>query len=63
VLLEPFDQMLRHSPFVLGDMPVHTDFALFGIIGNLTYRNYNLLPPRLKALHAWQRRLLIFRFF
>ena len=42
-LLERFEVTLRHSPFVFGELPVYSDFLLFGILGNLTYRGYNRL--------------------
>lgn len=61
-LLEPFDQMLRQSPFLLGTDPVYADFALLGIVGNLTYRGYVKLPAGLKALPQWTKRLRAFRF-
>jgi glutathione S-transferase len=60
-LLLPFDQILQHSPYLFGDAPVYTDFALLGITGNLTYRNYNTLPARLKALRQWEKRIRAFR--
>jgi glutathione S-transferase len=61
-LLEPFDLMVRHTPFLLGDAPVYADYALFGIAGNLTYGGYAKLPARLVALARWQRRLKAWRF-
>lgn len=61
-LLEPFDLMLRHKPFLLGEAPVFSDFALFGILGNLTYRGYNELPPTQKSLAAWRDRMREFHF-
>jgi len=61
-LLEPFDLMLRNKPFLLGEAPVFSDFALFGILGNLTYRGYNRLPPAQEALAAWNEKMRDFRF-
>jgi len=61
-LLAPFDQIFRHTDFIFGAQPVYTDYLLFGIIGNLTYRQYNPVPPRLKALIAWEKRMRAFRF-
>ncbi len=61
-LLEPFDLMLRQNPFLLGAAPVYADYALFGIVGNFTYRGFNALPRRLKALRAWVPRLEAYRF-
>ena len=54
-LLAPFDLMVRASPYLLGSAPVFTDYALLGIVGNLTYRGHNRLPVRLKALRSWVR--------
>jgi glutathione S-transferase len=56
-LLEPFDQMLGGRPFLLGNAPVYTDFALFGILGNLTYREWNRIPAGLDRLVDWYARL------
>ncbi len=56
-LLTPLDLMLQQTPFLLGDAPVFSDFALFGILGNLTYRDYNQLPPGLTALARWHARM------
>ncbi len=61
-LLEPFDLMLRHSPYLLGSAPVYADFALYGIVGNLTFRGLNKLPARLKALRAWVPQLEAWRY-
>ncbi len=61
-LLEPFDLMLRSRPFLLGEAPVFSDFALFGILGNLTYRGYNQLPPAQKSLAVWHEKMRDFHF-
>jgi len=61
-LLAPFDRTFRHAEFLFGPQPVYADFLLFGILGNLTYRKYNPIPPRLKALVAWEKRMRGFRF-
>ena len=60
-LLTPFDKRLRHSPFLLGESPLYTDFALFGVLGNFTYNNYNELPESLEAVRSWQKRLAEWR--
>ena len=60
-LLTPFDAMLEHSPFVLGNVPVQVDFSLFGTLGNLTFRDYNPFPP-LDHLRRWYQRMSEFRF-
>ena len=52
-LLSPFDLTLAHTPFLFGDTPIFSDFALFGILGNLTYREYNSVPAPLTNLAGW----------
>jgi len=59
---EPYDLTLRHSPFLFGETPLYADFALFGVLGNLTYRDYNPLPKELDALGFWFARMKTFRF-
>lgn len=61
-LLTPFDLMLEDRPFLLGDAPVFADFALYGILGNLTHRDYNKIPGDLGRLAGWFARLGAFRF-
>jgi glutathione S-transferase len=61
-LLETYDLILRHRPWLFGTEPVYADFALFGILGNLTYRDYNALPTVLTALAEWFVRMKAFRF-
>ncbi|MGH8045910.1 MAG: glutathione S-transferase family protein, partial [Chthoniobacterales bacterium] len=53
-LLGDFETTLRHAPFLLGDAPVHADFALFGVIGNATWNGWNKLSPKRTALAAWR---------
>ncbi|MHA3775219.1 glutathione S-transferase family protein [Verrucomicrobiota bacterium sgz303538] len=61
-LLDRFETTLRHTPFLFGDSPVYSDFLLFGILGNLTYSNWNQLEPdRQRALIEWQERMRAFR--
>ena len=52
-LLERFETTLLHSPFLFGDTPLYSDFLLFGIIGNLTYRGWNELSAAQPALKKW----------
>lgn len=61
-LLEPFDLMLQEREFLLGTSPVFADFALFGILGNLTFRGYNKIPGPLLHLARWFERLRAFRY-
>jgi glutathione S-transferase len=60
-LLERFEITLRHSSFVFGDAPVFTDFLLYGIIGNLTFREFNHLADGQRALAAWNERMRALR--
>ncbi|HTI68498.1 MAG TPA: glutathione S-transferase family protein [Candidatus Limnocylindria bacterium] len=59
-LLRPYDRMAENSPFLLGSTPVYTDFALYGLLANLAYNNWNPLPP-LPHLQAWYERILRYR--
>ncbi|HZJ14602.1 MAG TPA: glutathione S-transferase N-terminal domain-containing protein [Chthoniobacteraceae bacterium] len=52
-LLERFEITLRHSRFLFGEQPVYADFALLGIIGNLTFRGYNQLGQTQQELARW----------
>lgn len=61
-VLAPLDQALQHSKFLFGAEPVFADYLLLGIVGNFTYRKYNSIPARLKALQAWEKRIRAFRF-
>ncbi len=61
-LLAPYDLMLQQNVFLFGAAPVYADFALLGIVGNLTYRGINKLPARLKALQAWRKRIEAWRY-
>ena len=61
-LLARFESALNRSTFLFGDAPVYADFALFGILGNLTYRGWNHLSPDQAALAAWRERLDAWRY-
>jgi glutathione S-transferase len=61
-LLANFETTLRHSPFIFGDTPVYADFALFGILGNFTFRDWNRLNADQSALATWRERLVAFRY-
>jgi glutathione S-transferase len=61
-LLERFEITLRHSRFLFGDAPVYSDFLLFGIIGNLTFREYNALNSQQSALARWREMMTALRF-
>ena len=61
-LLSPFDQTLAHTQFLFGNQPIFSDFALFGVLGNLTYREYNSLPASLLNLAGWFERMRTFQY-
>ena len=61
-LLGRFETTLLHSPFLFGDTPLYSDFLLFGIVGNLTYRGWNELSPAQPALKKWCGVMREFRF-
>ena len=61
-LLKRFDQMVEHSPFLLGAAPVYADFLLYGIIGNMTWNGWNSLSADQPSLIRWTERLRDFRF-
>ena len=61
-LLTPYDLLARQNPFLLSDQPVFADFALFGVLGNLTYRDHNTIPTSLDALADWYQRMKTFQF-
>ncbi len=52
-----FEKMLTHPTFLLGEAPVYTDFLLYGILGNYTYRDINPLPRNAEALGVWFERM------
>ncbi len=61
-LLSRCEATLRHSPFLLGTTPVYADFALFGVLGNLTYNGWNQLSSDQHALQHFVDRLQAWRF-
>jgi glutathione S-transferase len=61
-LLSPFDVALAQRPFLFDKQPVFSDFALFGVLGNLTYRQYNSLPVSLTNLSGWFERMRTFQY-
>jgi glutathione S-transferase len=61
-LLSPFDLALAQSPFLFGDQPIFSDFALYGVLGNMTYHQYNSLPASLRALAGWFEKMRTFQY-
>ena len=55
--LTPFEQMLLHQPFLLGDQPRFVDFDLFGMLENFLYSGHYQLPARHKQIRRWHQRM------
>jgi glutathione S-transferase len=55
--LLPFEEMLMHHPFLLGDRPRFVDFDLFGMLTNYLYSGHYHLPARHTRLHDWYARM------
>jgi glutathione S-transferase len=53
-LLEPIDDMLASSPFLLADRPLFADYNLYGVLENYLF-NGNTKLPGLKHLRRWHR--------
>lgn len=53
--LRPFEQMLAHAEFLLGDWPLFVDFELFGMIENFLFSGHYALPKSLPNLREWHR--------
>jgi glutathione S-transferase len=60
-LLQPVERILGNTPFLLGDSPVYADYALFGVLGNLTYTGDNEIPSTLGNIRRWHERLTAHR--
>jgi glutathione S-transferase len=61
-LLAPAEKSLGERPFLFGDAPVYADYALLGVIENVTYEGYNTLPASLSNIARWRLALREFRF-
>jgi len=53
---------LKHTPFLLGTSPVYADFALFGVLGNLTHERWNELSSEQVTLQQFVDRMQAWRF-
>ncbi|HYG23573.1 MAG TPA: glutathione S-transferase family protein [Verrucomicrobiae bacterium] len=53
--LLPFEQMLEHNRFLLGDKPRFVDFDLFGMLGNFLYSGHYRLPKAHPKIKRWYR--------
>ena len=59
--LIPFEQMLAHSKFLLGERPRFVDFDLFGMLENFLFSGHYQLPKSQPYLRAWHRRMKTIR--
>lgn len=55
--LVPFEEMLLHRPFLLGERPRFVDFDLFGMLGNFLYSGHYRLPAKHTRLKKWHGRM------
>jgi len=55
--LVPFEEMLLHQPFLLGQRPRFVDFDLYGILGNFLYSGQYRLPAAHTGLRKWHNRM------
>lgn len=61
-LLLPFCTTLNEAPHLLGSTPVYADFALFGVLENLTFNAWNQFSQEQAALQDFVHRLRAWRF-
>lgn len=55
--LVPFEDMLFHQPYLLGERPRFVDFDLFGMLGDFLYTGHYKLPAAHKQVQQWHRRM------
>ncbi|HLX96151.1 MAG TPA: glutathione S-transferase family protein [Verrucomicrobiae bacterium] len=55
--LLPFEEMLAHNSFLLGEQPRFVDFDLFGMLENFLYSGHFELPAAHSQVKDWHRRL------
>ena len=55
--LLPFEEMLAHQPFLLGEQPRFVDFDLFGMLENFLYTGHYKLPAAHPQIKSWHRRM------
>jgi glutathione S-transferase len=55
--LIPFEAMVLHQPFLLGQQPRFVDFDLFGMLGCFLYSGHYRLPKAHNQLKSWYRRM------
>jgi glutathione S-transferase len=55
--LTPYEQMLAHSEFLLGERPLFVDFDLFGMLENFLFSENYELPKARPHLRDWHARM------
>ncbi|HEY4414757.1 MAG TPA: glutathione S-transferase family protein [Verrucomicrobiae bacterium] len=55
--LVPFEQMLAHQPFLLGEAPLFVDFDLLGMLDNFLYSGHYQLSKSQPNIRRWHRQL------
>jgi len=55
--LIPFEEMLMHNSFLLGEQPRFVDIDLFRMLENFLYSGHYKLPARHKEIQKWYARL------
>jgi len=55
--LLPFEEMLAHQSFLLGEQPRFVDFDLFGMLENFLYSGHYQLPAAHSQIKDWHRRM------
>ena len=55
--LLPFEEMLAHNSFLLGDEPRFVDFDLFGMLGNFLFSGHYELPAGHPHIVEWHSRM------
>ena len=55
--LLPFEEMLAHNSFLLGEEPRFVDFDLFGMLENFLYSGHYELPPAHPHIKEWHSRM------
>jgi glutathione S-transferase len=60
--LLPFEEMLMHHSFLLGEQPRFVDFDLFGMLGNFLFSGHYKLPARHRKIRDWHARMTTLKF-
>jgi glutathione S-transferase len=55
--LLPYEEMLAHNSFLLGEQPRFLDFDLFGMLGCLLFNGHYELPPAHAHIREWHQRM------